>query len=200
MKYMITKKKLSEKHKQFIDEYLACWNATQAYMATYPKAKYESAAALSSLLLRNIKIQDEISERMKARAMGADEVLARLAEQARGTHYSFIRIDDDGFVYFDFSDPEAKKHLHLIKKIKTKRNRQIVGKGEDAQTWEGEWVEVELHDPQRALELIGKHHNLFVDRDKEGNPIQPVVNVYIPKNNRDEVTEPDDDDNEEDES
>ena len=192
------KKKLSEKHKKFIDEYLACWNATQAYMATYPKAKYDSAGVLGSNLLGNIRIQEEISERMKTRAMGADEVLARLAEQARGTHCSFIEVDNDGFIYFDFSDPEAKKHLHLIKKIKTKRNRQIIGRGADAEEWEGEWVEVELHDPQRALELIGKHHNLFVDRDKEGNPIQPIVNVYIPKNNRDEETESDDDDNEED--
>jgi hypothetical protein len=154
-------------------------------MTVYPRAKYTSAAALASKLLRNVNVQSLVSERIKEKAMSANEVLARLADQARGTHYPFIRIDDDGFVYFDFSDDEAKKHLYLIKKIKTKRNRQIVGKGEDAQTWEGEWIEVELHDPQRALELIGKHHSLFVDRDGEGNPIQPVVNVYIPKNDRD---------------
>ena len=180
------KKPLSEKHKKFVDEYLISWNATLAYQAAYPKASPVSARTLGANLLANVGIKSEISERMKARAMGADEVLARLAEQARGTHYPFIEVDNEGFVYFNFSDPEAKKHLYLIKKIKTKRQRMVRGRGDDAQEWEGEWVEVELHDPQRALELIGKHHNLFVDRDKEGNPIQPIVNVYIPTNNRDE--------------
>lgn len=183
---MAKKKRLSEKHKKFIEEYLISWNATAAYKATYPRATYGSARQLGSKLLTNVDIQAAISARLKQIAMGADEVLARLAEQARASHAPFIRIDGDGFVYFDFSHEDARNHLHLIKKIKTKRQRQVYGKGEDAEEWEGEWVEVELHDPQRALELIGKHHNLFMDRDKEGNPIQPIVNVYIPKNDRDD--------------
>ncbi len=182
---MAKKKRLSEKHKKFIEEYLISWNATAAYEATYPRASYESARRLGSQLLTNVDIQAAISDRLKQIAMGADEVLARLAEQARASHSPFIQVDDQGFVYFDFSHEEAKNHLHLIKKIKTKRQRLVHGKGKDAEEWEGEWVEVELHDPQRALELIGRHHNLFMDRDKEGNPIQPIVNVYIPKNDRD---------------
>jgi len=181
---MEKKKRLSEKHKKFIEEYLISWNATTAYRATYPRASYDSARVLGSNLLANVNIQAEISARLKQRAMGADEVMARLAEQARASHAPFIRVDDDGFVYFDFSDEEAKNHLHLIKKIKSKRQRLVHGKGEEAETWEGEWVEVELHDPQKALELIGKHHSLFIDRDEKGNPIQPIVNVYIPGNNR----------------
>ncbi len=188
-----TKKRLSEKHQEFVNEYMTCLNETAAYRSAYPKATYRSAAASASRLLRNVNIQAAVSQRMKERAMGKSEVLARLAAQARGTHYPFIEVDTDGFVYFDFSDPEAQKHLYLIKKIKTKRNRMIRGRGEDAQEWEGEWVEVELHDSQRALELIGKHHSLFVDRDGEGNPIQPIVNVYIPKNDR-ETAEAESDD------
>lgn len=170
----------------FIDEYMISLNGTLAYRTLHPKVSYGSARALASKLLTKVNIQKEISKRMSERAMGPAEVLVRLAKQARGTHYPFIRVDAEGFVYFDFSDPEAQKHLYLIKKIKTKRQRHVYGKGEDAEEWEGEWVEVELHDPQRALELIGKHHNLFVDRDKEGNPVVPaVVNVYLPKNERD---------------
>jgi len=184
---MANKKRLSEKHKKFIEEYLISWNATAAYRATYPKATYDSAGVLGSKLLGNIRIQEEISERLETRVMGANEVLARLADQARGSHYPFIRINPDGFIEFDFSDPEASRHLHLIKKIKTKRQRQITAEKKDkaSETWEHEWVEVELHDPQRALELIGRHHSLFIDRDDGGKPIHPVVNVYIPKNDRD---------------
>jgi len=95
--------------------------------------------------------------------MPANEVLARLADMARGSHRPFIRVSDDGFVYFDFSDPEAQKNLHLIKKIKTKRERRIEGKGEEAEEWEGEWVEVELHDAQSALVTLAKYHRLLTE-------------------------------------
>lgn len=181
-------KKLTDKEEAFCREYVISWNATRAAIdAGYSK---KTAKEIAHKNLTKAHIKERIEELMRTKVMTRDEVLARLADQARGSHYPFIRIDDDGFVYFDFSDPEAQKHLHLIKKIKTKRDRRVVGRGEEAEIWEGEWVEVELHDSQKALELIGKHHQLFVDRDREGNPIQPIVNVYIPKNDRDDE-EPD---------
>jgi phage terminase small subunit len=180
-------KTLTDKEEAFCREYVVSWNGTRAAIdAGYSK---KTAAVTAYENLRKPKIQARIQELMKEKVMSQDEVLARLAAQARASHYPFIRIDQDGFVYFDFSDPDAVRHLHLIKKIKSKRQRQVRGRGEDAETWEGEWVEVELHDSQKALELIGKHYSLFVDRDKEGNPIQPVVNIYIPKNDRDEETD-----------
>lgn len=176
-------KTLTDKEEAFCREYVIDWNATRAAIdAGYSK---KMAGSIGYENTKKPHIQAKIQEMLKEKVMDRDEVLARLADHARATHYPFIRIDADGFIYFDFSDDEAKKHFHLIKKIKTKRNRFIVGRGEKAEDWEGEWVEVELHDPQRALELIGKHHNLFVDRDKEGNPILPTVNVYMPQNGRD---------------
>lgn len=179
-------KALTDKEEAFCRGYPISWNATRAAIdAGYSK---KSAAEIGYENLIKPHIKSRIAELIKDKVMDRDEVLARLAAQARATHYPFIHVDDEGFVYFDFSDPEAIKHLHLIKKIKSKRQRLVHGKGEDAETWEGEWVEVELHDSQKALELIGKHHGLFVDRDNEGNPIQPIVNVYIPRNDR----EPDD--------
>lgn len=152
---------LSLKEKVFCLEYVKDWNATRAAKA----AGYSehSAASIGPENLKKPQIQAEIKRIFDEKAMSAEEVLARLADQARGTHRPFIKIDKDGFVYFDFSQPEALENLHLIKKIKTKRERQIIGKGEEAVTWEGEWVEVELHDPQSALQLIGRAHKLFND-------------------------------------
>ncbi len=176
-------KALTDKEVAFCREYVIDWNATRAAIDSgYSK---RSAKEIGYENLTKPHIKASIESLLKEKVMDRDEVLARLADHARGSHYHFIRVDADGFIYFDFSDPEAQKHLHLIKKIKTKRNRLIHGKGEDAQEWEGEWVEVELHDPQKALELIGKHYSLFVDRDDKGEVIQPIVNVYIPKNDRD---------------
>lgn len=178
-------KTLTEKEEAFCNAYVISWNATQAALiAGYSKKNASSIGYQNS---KKLQIRERIAELMKEKVMDRDEVLARLADQARGSHYPFIRVDDDGFVYFDFSDPEALQHLHLIKKIKTKRQRLVRGRGEDQEEWEGEWVEVELHDSQKALELIGKHHSLFIDRDKEGNPIQPIVNVYVPENNREDT-------------
>src|ERR1044071_925953 len=101
---------LSDKHKAFIDEYMRGLNATQAYMRVYKGTKYEAARSSSSALLTNPNIKAEIAERFKARAMPAEEVISRLSDMARASHYPFIEIDSDGFVYFDFSSPEAKDH------------------------------------------------------------------------------------------
>ena len=182
-------KPLTAREEAFCREYVVSWNGTRSAIdAGYSK---KTAAVIAHENLRKPKIQARIKQLMNEKIMSQEEVMARLAAQARASHYPFIDVDAEGFIYFDFSDPDAIKHLHLIKKIKSKRQRLVRGRGDDAEEWEGEWVEVELHDSQKALELIGKHYNLFVDRDKEGNPIQPIVNVYMPKNNREEDTDGD---------
>lgn len=172
-------KTLTEKEEEFCQEYVICFNKTLAAInAHYSK---RSAGQIGHENMKKHEIRARIEELLKEKVMSRDEVLARLAEQARATLYPFVRVDTDGFVYFNFADPEALKHLHLIKKIKTKRNRQVTvtKKGESPEIWEGEWVEVELHDPQKALELVGKHHSLFIDRDDKGKPLVPSVKAYV---------------------
>lgn len=139
-------------------------NATRAYMKTHPESSYDSARSSSSELLAKPNIVLFINDRMKKKAMQADEVVARLSDIARGNHLPFIKVASDGFIYFDFSQPEAKDYMHLIKKIETKRERRIEGAGADAEEWEGEWVKVELHDAHAALRDLGRWHKLFVDR------------------------------------
>lgn len=178
---MPKKKTLSDKHKLFIDAYMESLNATRAYMKVYPKTGYEAARRSASDLLTKPDIKAEIAERFKARAMPREEVISRLSDMARGTHYPFIEVTEDGFVYFDFSSDEARNHLHLIKKIKTKRGRKIVGRGEDAETWEGEWVEVELHDAKDALKLIGQHERLFEPDPGDGEKFTAPQVVEIIK-------------------
>lgn len=181
-------KKLTKRQQIFVENYLRLWKAAPAARAAgYKDSKslYETA----SQLLRNPNIQAEISRRVAEITMSADEVLLRLADQARGNFRPFVRISEDGFVYFDFSNPEAEAHLHLVKKIETKRARRVEGKGEQAEQWEDEWVRVELVDSQAALALLARHHKLLVDRVDQttnGKDMPPAtVNVYIPNNGRD---------------
>jgi hypothetical protein len=139
---------------------MGCWNATEAYCRVFTNSSRESARRNASDLLTRADVWSEIQRRLTVRAMGPEEVLARLSEQARANQLPFIRITEDGFCFFDFSNPDAKDYFHLIKKIKTKRQRRLEG----PDTWEDEWVEVELYDAQAALIQIGKYHKLFTER------------------------------------
>jgi len=71
-----------------------------------------------------------------------------------------VLVDNDGHIYFNFSDPEAKKHMYLIRRIKSRKHETASEKSSSVE----KWIEDELHDAQRALELIGKYHVLFTEK------------------------------------
>jgi len=139
-------------------------NATSAYMKVYPNSSYSAARASSSRLLAKDNLRLEIKKRLELKSMGVEEALALTADIARGSHRAFLRYDDDGFPYFNLSDPSAQENLHIIKKIKSKRERRIEGSGKNTEEWEGEWVEVELYDAQAALRDILKMHGKFIEK------------------------------------
>ena len=172
---------LSNKERAFVDLYFGCnMNATEAYSRLYPKATRDTCRANASKLLSKTNIQSEVSDRLTKQAMGKDEVLARLSSMARASEMPFIRITGEGFVYFDFNNPDAQDYLYLIKKIKTKRTRRLVGKGSDAEPWEDEWVEVELHDAQAALSTIAKYHGMLTDKvDLTSGGEKLTINVKL---------------------
>lgn len=182
---------LSDDQIAFMAAYFECnANATRAWMKLHPKVTYESAKALASAFLTNINLRAAIRKVWESRAMGAEEAIARMSAIAKADLQPFIRIDDDGFVYFNFADIDAQEYLFLIKKIKTKRERRVEGVGKDAEEWEGEWMEVELHDAYTALRDIAKMHGKIPDRHeitgKDGKELPaPIVQIYIPKNDRD---------------
>lgn len=159
---------MNRKHEQFINEYLLCWNATQAYLKVYPKSSYEAARRSASDLLTNPDIDKEIQERISENAMSANEVLNRLAQHARGDIDDYL--NDTG--NFDLEKARQARRTKLIKKLKTRTTQKS---GDD---WESTTVEVEfeLYDAQAALVQIGKHHKLFADRTEitgdGGGPIQ----------------------------
>lgn len=135
---------LSNKHRLFIEEYLCCWNATEAYSRVYPKSSREVARANAARLIANDSIAEEIRLRIAERTMGADEILVRFAEQARAEYSAYFM--PNGTV--DLERLIADGKAHLIKKVKITQ-----------------WgTNVEFHDPHVAKELIGKYHKLFGDQ------------------------------------
>jgi phage terminase small subunit len=145
----------------FVEAYLQSFNATQAAKAAGYSEK--TAYSIGQRLLKNVEVGALIQERLDAMTIDTDKILINLTDQARVSIKPFVKITDEGFVYFDFNQPGALEKMHLIKKIKSKRSRRIEGRGDNAEVWEDEVVEVELVDSQKALELLGRHHKLFTD-------------------------------------
>ncbi len=148
---------LTNKRRVFIEEYLQCWNATEAAR----RAGYKKPRQMGSRLLSIVDIRQEVDKRIEEKAMSADEVLERLAEHARSDIDDCLTTDH-GVVMVDWEKLKAKGLTHLVKKFK--------------QTKTG--IEVEFYDAQSALVHLGKHHKLFVDRTEiTGADGEPLVKV-----------------------
>ncbi len=115
--------------------------------------------------MTNDDIQKEIRARLTELTLSADEVLKRLADQARGSMAHFITIREDGSWVIDFQKAAAAGVLHLVKGIEKKKDG----------------FKLELYSAQEALALLGKHHRLFVERMEhsgpDGGPISTVPDL-----------------------
>jgi phage terminase small subunit len=176
-------KPLSKKHQKFVTEYLRCFNGTQAYMAVYPKAAYDSARAAAAELLAKDSIKAVIQDKLNAVQMSADEALQRIAEIARGDIGDFMSVNSMGFEL----DLEAAREAQKTGVIKRVRQTVITvnGEKEDKETIT---TDIELHDKLSALRDILKMHNKFTERvdltNSDGSMKPAVINVYLPDNGR----------------
>ena len=134
---------LSPKRRAFVEEYLRCWNATEA--ARRAGYSERSANPTGSRLLANDSVKAYIEERLAEKVMGADEALLRLAEQARAEYAAYIM--SDGAIDLDRMIADGKGHL--IKGTRWSSEGRLI---------------VEFYDAQAALALLGRHHALFTDK------------------------------------
>lgn len=144
---------LTHKQKAFIEAYLRTWNATAAAIEAGYSEK--TAYAIGSENLKKPEIDAEIQARLDAQVMSANEVLDRLSRQARFDLGQYIKnnaVDLKALIEDGFG--------HLIKGIKP---------GKEGDT-------IEFFSAFDALQLIGKHHKIFVERQeltgKDGGPIE----------------------------
>ena len=133
--------RLSAKRRAFVEEYLSCWNASEAAR----RAGYAHPRRQGSRLLSFVDIQALIKARLAEKAMSADEALTRLAEQGRGGWTEYLL--EDGSI--DLARLLEDGKGHLVKGTKWDRQGNLV---------------VEFYDAQAALVHIGRHHKLFTDR------------------------------------
>src|SRR5574338_427563 len=142
---------LTTKQQAFVEAYLANgFNATKAAIEAGYSEKTARFIAAENLSKPNIR--HYVDQRLKQYAMGANEVLARLSDHARGDLGEFLGLDEQ--------DIREHPKSWLIKRYK----KTVTRRGRSDNPIETEVVEIELHDPQAALVHLGRYHKLFVDR------------------------------------
>lgn len=149
---------MNTKQTVFVNEYLKCWNASEAAR----RAGYNGKSnVIGAQLLANLSIKAEVDARIAQLKMSADEVLIRLAEQARGSHADFAGVN----LRDDLKDhPKA----HLVKTI-------ITDVYEDAKGKIHHKMRLELYDAQAALVHIGKVHGLFTDKIEQSGELKITI-------------------------
>jgi phage terminase small subunit len=176
-------KEISPKHQKFVDEYVKCWNGTQAYKVVYPKCTTETASANAADLLRNTKVQDYLKSRLAESQMSADEALQRMADMARADVAKFIDADLNGWDVnlFQVVDGQviAKPETKFVKKLRKKETTDKFG----AVTVT---TEIEMYSAQEALDKILRVYGKYQDNldiKSGGKPIVPITVIEVIKSN-----------------
>lgn len=151
---------LNPRQQQFIQEYLIDLNATQAALrAGYSKARANRAGYE---LLQRQDVQDALAGAMEERGrrteITADKVLCELGLLAFSNMLDYIRIDGGGETSVDLStltrDQAAAITEATIEESAQGRVR----------------VKVKLADKNRALDTIGRHLGMFVQKHEHSGP------------------------------
>ncbi|MCK9325465.1 MAG: terminase small subunit [Bacteroidales bacterium] len=169
--------KLTEKQKKFVDEYLVDFNATRSYRAAYPSCKKDTIAGVEGhKLLKNPKIvahlQKRIDARQKRTEITQDRVLREYARlgffdprqlfKADGSPRDITELDDD--------TAAAIAGLEVIDMWE--------GKGEDRK-FVGYLKKYKLANKIGALDSLGKHLGMFVDRQEVTGPDGGAISVSV---------------------
>lgn len=152
---------MTDAQKRFCDEYLVDLNATRAYKVAYPKCKKdETANAASSRMLRNVKVQEYISEKQreieKRTEVTQDMVIKELAKIA---FLDIRKLYTENGQLKNVADIDSDT-VGAISSLETLEEYE--GYGDDREKI-GDTQKVKLLDKTKALELLGKHLGIFND-------------------------------------
>lgn len=169
---------LPAKRRLFVLAYLDCLNKTEAASrAGYSKPHPEGAR-----LLQNATVAAAVELGLQRKTMRRDEVLARLTMLATASLEDFLTLeteaaaDDSTFPSYGQPDAEGGEEKpktphpgHWRLDLAKAKRRGMLGALKKLK-WGEHGPEIELHDPQPALQAIGKHYRLFIDRQEVSGP------------------------------
>lgn len=152
---------MTEAQKRFCDEYLIDLNATRAYKVAYARCKKDETANVNgSKLLRNAKVQEYISKKMKEREKRTEVTQDMVIQELARIAFLDIRklYDSNGELKnIQDIDEETVKAISSLETLE-----EYAGYGNDREKI-GNTQKVKLLDKTKALELLGKHLGLFND-------------------------------------
>jgi phage terminase small subunit len=145
-------KKLTARQRRFVEEYLVDLNGTQAAIRAGYSTKSAKQQSDQNLARENIKaaIDKAMAERSKRTGINADRIIMELAKIALANASDLANFDEA-----TVKDEATRDDTAAIQSIRVKR----------IPTQDGCIIEreVKLYDKIRALELLGKHFNMFKD-------------------------------------
>jgi len=145
--------KLTPKQQTFVDEYLVDLNATQAAIRAGYSVK--NAGKIGSELLQKTRIKAAIdkvmAERSRRTGINQDRVLRELAKVAFVNATDVINMDE-ATVRGDANREDTATIASVKVKTIPTENGDIVER------------EVKTYDKLKALELLGKHMSMFMDK------------------------------------
>ena len=143
-------RKLTDKQKRFVEEYLIDLNATQACIRAGYSQKNAKQIGSELLDKTRLQIDSALAERSKRTGINQDRIVQELARIA------FVKItdviDEDGEIRRDASDDD----LACIESVKIKESDNQFGGSTER--------EVKLASKMKALELLGKHMGMWNDK------------------------------------
>ena len=165
--------KLTAKQQRFCDEYLIDLNATQAAIRAGYKEK--TAYSMGQRLLKNVEVQNQLQKRKLDRVerteITQDMVLFELANIAFSNEADYagivekeVMVEHDGKEYPVLDNDGNPVKYRTVEPTLTadltenqKRALAVIKKGRDG-------FEIKTYDKIRALELLGKHLGMFLDK------------------------------------
>jgi phage terminase small subunit len=158
---------LEPRQRKFVVAYLKTLNATQsAITAGYAKG---SAHVQGCRLLMNHKVAEAVrlgkAEQFRRMHMEADEVLALVADQARGVMQHMAHFTPDGDPYLDASkaDPSVLQHVKKMTIEDFTDGREIDDEGNVIKR-NVRRVMMEVVDPGDARKTLMKHLGLLTEK------------------------------------
>lgn len=140
---------LTAKQQAFVEAYCGPANSNATEAARQAGYSEKTARSIGAENLTKPDIRSAIDKQLAEKALAANEVLARLADMARGSIADVATIDPEtGTISLDFLKAARNGKLHLISEL----------------SFTEFGPRVKLHDAQAALVQLGRCHGLFRDR------------------------------------
>ena len=160
----------NDQHELFCQEYIIDLNQTKA--AERAKYSKKTAAQQASRLLRNVKIQQRITELKEIRSertvITQDMVLKELKILAQSDFRDYGEIEKT------LACPEGRLKLKAFKEMKGDVTKAIKSISEHI-TKDGIQIKFKLHGKEKPLELLGKHLGMFMDKFDIGDNLKKLL-------------------------